>query len=124
MLPPCKFGFGGRIGHGQQWLSWIHITDLLHMIHFICDNDTVNGAINATAPTPVRNHDFAKTLGKILKRPTFIPLPAIVLKLLLGQAAEELLLAGQHVIPQKMQAAGFVFQFPVLEEAMNDVIGG
>jgi uncharacterized protein (TIGR01777 family) len=122
MLPPFQFGLGGKIGNGQQWMSWIHINDLLKIIHFICDNESIEGAINATASNPVRNREFIKTLGKMLKRPTFIPMPAIVLKLMLGESAEELLLAGQCVVPKKMQEAGFVFQFPELEEAMQDVI--
>jgi uncharacterized protein (TIGR01777 family) len=122
LLPPFKFGLGGRIGTGQQWMSWVHCADVLAMIHFICEHESVSGVVNATAPNPVRNHEFAMTLGKVLKRPAFIPMPAIVLTLLLGKSAEELLLAGQCVIPKKIQDAGFVFQFPVLEEAIRDVV--
>ncbi|MCK5810513.1 MAG: TIGR01777 family oxidoreductase [Cocleimonas sp.] len=122
MLPPFKLGLGGKIGSGQQWMSWIHLNDLLNIIHFICDNETIEGVTNATASNPVRNREFTKILGKMLKRPTFIPMPAIVLKLMLGEGAEELLLAGQRVVPKKMQEAGFVFQFPELEKAMKDVI--
>lgn len=120
MIPPFKFGLGGRIGNGQQWMSWIHITDLLNMMLFISDNKTLTGAINGTAPNPVRNVEFTKLLGKALKRPAFIPMPAMVIKLMLGEGAEELLLAGQCVLPKKMLEAGFVFQFPELEEAMRD----
>jgi uncharacterized protein (TIGR01777 family) len=122
MIPPFKFGLGGRIGNGQQWMSWIHITDLLNMILFISENKMLTGAINGTAPKPVRNVEFTKILGKALKRPAFIPMPAMVLKLMLGEGAEELLLAGQCVIPKKMLEAGFVFQFSELEEAMRDVV--
>ncbi|MCK5918706.1 MAG: TIGR01777 family oxidoreductase [Cocleimonas sp.] len=122
MLPPFKLGLGGRIGNGQQWMSWIHITDLLNIIHFVCENKMVEGAINGTAPNPVRNDEFTKTLGKALKRPTIIPMPAMMLKLMLGEGAEELLLAGQCVVPKKMLDAEFVFKFPALEDAMDDVV--
>ena len=122
MLPPFKWGLGGRIGDGQQWMSWIHMTDLLQLIQFVCDHKTITGAINATAPNPVRNQDFTRCLGQVLKRPTIFPMPAKVLTWLLGEGAQELLLAGQQVMPKKMQEAGFVFQFPQLKDALQEVI--
>lgn len=122
MLPPFKFGLGGPIGNGKQWMSWIHRDDIVGIIRHILNNDAVVGAVNGTAPTPVTNKDFSTTLGKVLKRPAFIPLPAIVVKLLMGQMGEELLLSGQRVIPKKALESGYTFKFPDLESALRDIL--
>ncbi len=122
MLPPFKMALGGPIGSGKQWMSWIHLDDIVGMIRFAIDNDTIQGAVNGTAPLPVTNKDFSKTLGKVLKRPAFFPMPAFVVKLLFGQMGEELLLAGQRVIPEKLTQAGFQFKYPQLEDALKDIV--
>lgn len=122
MLPAFKLGLGGPMGDGKQWMPWIHRDDLIGIIHFLVDNNKINGAINGTSPNPVINKTFSKILAKVLKRPAFIPMPAFVLKLMLGEMAEELLLAGRRVIPAKIIEAGYVFKFPDLENALLDII--
>ena len=122
MLPAFNFGLGGPMGGGSQWMSWIHMSDLLGMVHYAIVNDNVSGAINATAPNPVTNKEFSQVLAKVLKRPAILPMPAFVLKLMLGEMAEELLLSGQRVIPKKMQQVGFKFRFTDLEGALRDIL--
>lgn len=118
MLTPFKMGLGGKIGNGKQWMPWIHISDLLGIILYCIEHDNLNGAINGTAPNPVTNAAFTKTLGKILHRPAFLPLPAIAIKLLMGQMGEELLLNGKKILPEKALQAGYKFQYPHLEKAL------
>ncbi len=122
MLTPFKFGVGGTVGSGDQYLSWIALADLVRIIHFALENDTLNGAINATAPNPVTNEKFTKTLGKVLNRPTIIPIPAFGIKLLFGEKGETLLLEGARVLPKRLQDADFEFSFPDLEEAMKNAL--
>ncbi len=122
MLLPFKLGLGGRIGKGSQWMSWIHLEDLIGIILYCIDHDNVSGAVNATAPNPVTNKFFTKTLGKVLKRPTIFPMPTIVVKLLMGQMGEELLLSGKKVLPEKITKAGYVFKYVQLEEALLNVV--
>ncbi|MDQ3087217.1 MAG: TIGR01777 family oxidoreductase [Acidobacteriota bacterium] len=122
MLTPFKFGVGGTIGSGEQFMSWIVIDDLIRLIHFALENENLNGAINAVAPNPVTNEKFTKTLGKVLNRPTIIPIPAFGIKLLFGEKGETLLLEGARVLPQRLEDAGFEFRFPDLEEAMKKVL--
>ena len=123
MLTPFKMGLGGPIGNGKQWMSWVHLDDIVDMIRFAVENDAIKGPINATAPKPVSNNEFAKTLAKVLKRPAIFPMPAFVIKLLFGQMGEELLLAGQRVIPKKLSDEGYQFQYPLLETALRDILG-
>ena len=122
MLAPFKLGLGGPMGNGKQWMSWIHMDDIIGIIRYTVEHETINGAINATAPTPVTNKTFSSMLGKALKRPALIPMPAFVLKLMMGQMAEELLLSGQRVMPQKILDAGYSFKFKQLPEALHDVL--
>ncbi len=122
MLFPFKMGLGGRIGEGKQWMPWIHLDDLLSIILYCIDHKSITGAINGTAPNPVTNQEFTKTLGKVLKRPTLFPLPVIVVKLLMGQMGEELLLAGNRVLPIKISEAGYQFQYEKLEGALLSVV--
>ncbi len=122
MLPAFKVGLGGSMGSGLQWMSWVHMSDLLGMIHYAIDNSTISGAINATAPNPVINKEFSRILGKVLKRPVILPMPAFLLKLMMGEMAEELLLSGQRIIPKKMMQAGFKFRFVNLEDALQDIL--
>jgi len=119
MLPAFKLGLGGPMGSGQQWMSWIHRADIVGLILWLLNDTTLAGPVNATAPESVRNRDFARTLGRVLKRPAVLPVPAFVLKLLLGQAAEELLLSSNRVAPKKIQQAGYTFQYPQLEAALR-----
>lgn len=123
MLGPFKMGLGGRIGRGKQWMSWIHLDDLVGIILYCIDHDNIKGAINGTSPNPVTNLLFTKTLGKVLKRPTIFPMPALVVKLFMGQMGEELLLAGKNIVPVKALAAGYQFNYSQLEDALRNVVG-
>lgn len=122
MLPAFKLGLGGPMGNGRQWMSWIHIDDLIGIILHVINNIGIKGAVNGTAPNPVTNKVFSSTLARVLKRPAFLPMPAFVLKLLLGEMAQELLLSGQRVIPKKILDAGYDFQYAELEDALNEVV--
>lgn len=122
MILPFKLGLGGTLGNGKQWMSWISLEDLLRGILFCIENKQISGAVNATAPSPVRNDEFTKTLGKALHRPAFLPAPAFALKLALGEMADELLLAGAKVIPQKLIQNGFSFQDSNLESALKNIL--
>lgn len=122
MLPPFKLGAGGPMGDGQQWMSWIHRHDLVRMLQWLLEHAAASGAYNGTAPTPVRNREFAQTLGKVLGRPSLITTPAIALKLMFGEMST-LLLSGQRVLPAQAQAQGFEFQYPNLESALREILG-
>lgn len=114
-------GMGGPIGTGKQWLSWIHLDDLVQIIMYCLENESIEGPINATAPSPVRQRDFAKAYGKVLNRPAFLPMPPITLRLMFGQMGEELMLQGQKVIPGKLIDKGFRFEYPTLELALQKI---
>jgi uncharacterized protein (TIGR01777 family) len=120
MLPPFRMGVGGRIGSGRQWMSWIHAADLVGLVQFALDNDALHGAVNATAPAPERNADFARQLGRALHRPALLPAPAFALKALFGEMAG-MLLGGQRVLPRAAEAAGFRFRHPQLPGALEDI---
>ena len=122
MLLPFKLGAGGRMGSGTQWMSWIHIRDLIGIILYCIEHDGIQGPVNGTAPSPVTNQVFTKALGRVLNRPTIFPMPAAAIKLLMGQMGEELLLAGKKILPRKIQDAGYEFLFEDLEEALADVV--
>ena len=123
MLPPFQMGAGGRIGDGQQWMSWIAIDDVVGAIHHALMHDDLSGPVNVTAPEPVTNAEFTKTLGRVLKRPTIFPLPAFVARLAFGELANEMLLAGQKVNPRRLVETGYRFRFPDLEPALRHVLG-
>lgn len=122
MLTPFKFGVGGIVGSGKQYMSWIALDDLIKIIHFVLENVEINGAINAVAPDAVTNEEFTRTLGKVLGRPTFLPIPEFAIKLLFGEMGETLLLEGTRVYPQKLLDAKFDFDFTNLETAMRHVL--
>jgi len=116
MLPPFRMGVGGRLGSGEQWMSWIHVDDLVGLVRFALDGG-LRGAVNATAPEPVRNRDFTHALAQVLHRPAFLPVPAPALRLMFGEMAE-VLLGSQRVVPRAAQEAGFQFRYSRLEEAL------
>jgi hypothetical protein len=122
MLLPFRLGFGGKVGNGRQWWSWLHINDFVAAVQHIVDNVSLNGPVNMTAPNPVTSAEFAKTLAKALNRPALLPLPAIVARLALGEFAEEGLLASARVQPKKLIESGFKFGFPDLEAALNNLL--
>lgn len=117
MRLPFKLGLGGPISNGQQWMSWVHLDDIVSIILFCIENN-IDGPVNATAPNPVTNKTFADTYAKVLHRPAFLPMPAWFLKLVMGEMAQELLICGQRVVPEKLEQAGFKFAHPELEEAL------
>lgn len=119
ILPVFKTGTGGRLGTGKQWYSWIHIDDLVGI--YMLAIDRLAGAINGTAPNPVRNKDFTETLGKALHRPAALPVPKFALKMMLGEGAE-MALQGQRVLPERAQAEGYMFKYPTLESAISSLL--
>lgn len=121
MLPPFKLGMGGPMGDGAQWMSWVHRHDLVRLILWLLEHEHAQAAYNGTAPTPLRNRDFAHTLGKVLHRPALITTPTVALKLMFGEMSS-LLLTGQQVVPVRAQAEGFVFEHPELEGALHDLL--
>jgi hypothetical protein len=120
MLTPFKLGAGGPLGSGKQWWSWIHRDDLAGLILFLLGGGH-DGVINATAPNPVRQKDFAKVLGAVLNRPAFMPAPAFALKIVLGGFSTELL-SSKRVLPRRTQAAGYRFQYPDLRPALEQAL--
>jgi uncharacterized protein (TIGR01777 family) len=122
MLPPFRLGAGGRIGAGNQFMSWIALDDLLEIIVFALKNPSLRGAVNSVAPEPVTNREFTRTLGKVLRRPAFLPVPASVIRLLFGEMGEEVLLASTRVEPASLAAAGFEFRYGNLEAALRHVL--
>lgn len=122
MALPFKFYIGGPLGNGSQWLSWIHVQDLISMIRFIIEHQELAGPINAVAPNPVRMRDFSKILGKVLNRPSWLPVPEFLLKIALGQMSE-MLLNGQRAVPEKILSTDFTYRFPKLKEALENALG-
>jgi uncharacterized protein (TIGR01777 family) len=120
MALPFRLFCGGRLGSGRQYISWIHRDDWTSMVRWALANEAVTGPINATAPSPVTNLEFARTLGRVLRRPAIVPAPAFALRLVLGEMAD-VVLGGQRVMPAKAQALGFAFQYPVLEGALRAI---
>jgi uncharacterized protein (TIGR01777 family) len=120
MVLPYRMFAGGPIGTGRQWLSWIHIHDLVRLILFAIETPTVSGPLNGTAPTPVTNDTFGRNVGHVLRRPHWLPVPAFAFKLLFGEMAS-LLLEGQRVLPEKALQAGFQFDFPTAEAALREL---
>jgi uncharacterized protein len=121
MLLPFKLGAGGPIGDGRQWMPWIHLDDLVGILLFAAEHGDLSGPINAVAPNPVTNRDFARTLGRVLHRPAFLPTPAIALRVLLGEFAT-VLVASQRVVPAAALAAGYPFRYPELETALRAIV--
>ena len=121
MLPPFKLGLGGRFGSGKQFMPWIHRDDLVAAILFLINEESLSGAFNGSAPHPVTNATFTKTLAKQLNRPAIFPVPAFVLKAGLGEMSR-LLLTGADMRPTRLEAAGFTFQYPTLDKALGAIL--
>lgn len=119
MLLPFKFGVGGRIGDGTQWMSWIHIDDVAGAIRHCIEDEAYRGPVNATAPLPVTNAEFTATLGKVLRRPTVLPLPEFMVRLMFGEMGDSILIGGQKVIPARLEAEGYPFEHRDLEGALR-----
>lgn len=123
MLTPFKLGLGGRIGPGNQFMSWIAIDDLTGAIHHALTTESLRGPVNAVAPRPATNLEFTKTLGRVLGRPTIFPMPAFAARLAFGEMADELLLASARVEPAKLVSSGYRFRAPELEGALRHLLG-
>lgn len=121
MLTPFKLGVGGPIGSGQQWLSWIHLDDVVGGAQFLMERPDLSGAFNFTAPNPVTMHEFARTLGRVLLRPSLFRVPGFALKVAFGEMAE-MLLQGSKVLPKRLLEAGYEFRYPTLEAALRAVL--
>lgn len=121
MLPAFKLCLGGPIGDGEQGMSWIHIDDMIQLILFIIRHPEISGPVNATAPNPVSNAQFSKSLGEALSRPAFIPMPTVVLKLLMGEMSD-LLTTGQFVVPKKVLAHNYRFHHPDIKSALESLV--
>jgi uncharacterized protein len=122
MLPPFRLGLGGRIGNGRQFISWITLEDTVAAILHVLDRSALTGAVNVVAPQSVTNRAFTKALGNALHRPTVFPLPAFAARLLLGEIADELLLASTRVVPKRLQEDGFVFKHPEIDGALASLL--
>ena len=121
LLPLFRFGVGGKLGSGHQWMSWIHIDDAVNLILFVLNFAAIRGAVNATAPQPVTNEEFTERLAIALHRPAILPVPAFALKLALGEMSE-MVLASQRVLPTVAKSAGFRFQYPDLRAALENLL--
>lgn len=118
MLPPFRLGLGGRVGNGQQWWSWVSLDDVIGAMLFALHHD-LQGAVNVVGPLPVRNSDFVKALGRALHGPTIFPLPEFVIRGVMGEMGEELLLTSAKALPEKLQAAGYKFCHADLDDALR-----
>jgi uncharacterized protein len=122
MIPAFNKFAGGPLGSGRQWFSWIHMEDLLRAFLFVFDTKNIHGPVNFCSPNPVRNRELAKALGKALSRPSFLKIPAFVLRIMLGEFGS-VILEGQRVVPSKLLKHGFTFQYPEITGALEDALG-
>lgn len=123
MLLPFKLGIGGKQGSGKQWMSWISIDDEIAVIRAAIDDERYRGPVNSVAPNPVTNQEFAQTLGRVLRRPTFLPTPMLPLRVRYGaELVNTLLLVSQRVSPSALETNGFAFRYPVLEPALDAIL--
>ncbi len=122
-LPIFKLGGGGKIGGGNQWWSWVALDDVVGSIVHALTEETVEGPVNVGSPNPMTNAGYTKVLGKVLGRPTVLPLPAPVIRVMLGEVADSLLLASGRMRPAKLEATGYEFRYPQLEGALRHLLG-
>jgi len=122
MISPFRYGLGAQLGNGQQWMSWIHLDDMVGIIDFLIQNPAINGPVNLTAPHPVTNAEFTRTLAQCLHRPCFLSIPAVLVRALFGAMGNDLLLYGQKVLPEKMSAKGDHFKFSDLAPALLAIL--
>jgi hypothetical protein len=121
MQPVFHLGLGGRLGKGDQWMSWVHIRDIANIFLYAAKTESISGPVNGASPNPVRNSEFTQVLGRLLNKPTFCTVPSVVLETLLPEQST-LVLDSQRVVPEKLLASGFQFQFPSLKGALEDLI--
>ena len=120
---PVRWFAGGPLGSGRQWISWIHLADQVGAIRFLIENENARGAFNLSAPQPVTNLEMVRALGRVLRRPVWLPVPGWALKFALGELAELLLLGGQRVAPERLQQLGYAFRFAEVDAALRDLLG-
>lgn len=118
MLTPFKLGAGGKLGSGKQYMPWVSLNDVVNIIQYCMEHESINGAVNVTAPNPATNYEFTKTLGRVISRPTIIPAPAFGLKLVMGEMADALLLSSTRAIPKKLLDSGYEFKDEDLYHAL------
>jgi uncharacterized protein len=124
ILPIFKLGFGGRIGNGNQYMSWIGLDDLLGLILYAMADKSIAGPVNAVSPNPITNADFTRTLGNVLSRPTIFSIPQIIIKSALGEElANAAILSSTRVIPERLIKTGYKFRFPYLESVLRHTLG-
>ena len=121
ILPPFKMGVGGKLGGGEQMVSWIHVDDLLRAVEFIIKTPDINGSVNFSAPYPLSNYEQTEILGRVLHRPTFFTVPSFMVKLIFGEGAT-VVLDSKEVIPTKLVKHGFVFNYEKFEDALKDIV--
>ncbi|HMQ02978.1 MAG TPA: TIGR01777 family oxidoreductase [Pyrinomonadaceae bacterium] len=122
MLTPFKFGVGGVVGSGKQWMSWISLDDVVGAINFAIENDKIRGAVNVVAPSPATNEEFTKTLGSVLYRPTILPLPEFAVHMVFGEMGDALLLDSTKVMPKRLKDAGYKFKYTDLKAALEAAV--
>jgi uncharacterized protein (TIGR01777 family) len=122
LIRPFRFFLGGPVGSGKQWFSWIHLDDEVGAIRFLMERDDLQGVFNLTAPEQLMMKDFYHTLGKAMRRPSWLPMPGFVLRLFFGEMAEETILSGQRVVPKRLMEAGYKFIYPKAEEALKEIL--
>ncbi|MBZ5647851.1 MAG: TIGR01777 family oxidoreductase [Acidobacteriia bacterium] len=119
MLPPFRMGVGGRVGSGEQWMSWVALDDAAGAVEHALTNESLRGPVNVVAPNPVRNSEFTKLLGEVLHRPAVLPMPVFAVKLAFGEMGTTLLLGSQRVLPKKLEASGYQFKYPELKSTLE-----
>jgi uncharacterized protein (TIGR01777 family) len=122
MIPLFERYIGGPIASGKQWFSWVHIKDLVEAFVYLLKHPEISGPVNVCAPSPVRNKALAKALGKVLHRPSFMPTPGFMVKLVLGEFGS-FILEGQRVIPRMLLENGYIFQYPDIDKALQSILG-
>jgi uncharacterized protein (TIGR01777 family) len=122
MLPPFRMGAGGKVGQGNQWMSWIALDDVVNALTFLLAHSSIQGPVNFVAPSPVTNAEFTKVLGQVLARPTIFPIPSFAVRIAFGEMADALLLSSQKVAPRVLEQAGYKFAYPNLRDALLHVL--
>jgi uncharacterized protein (TIGR01777 family) len=122
MLPLFRVGLGGPLGRGNQWMSWIALPDVVGIVDHALTDSSLRGPVNVVAQHPVLNREFAATLGRVLRRPAFIPAPAVALNIVFGQMARETILISQRAVPERLEKAGYLFAYPDLESALRAIL--